>query len=100
MGTKPKLEQEQQDKGSPNNELKSKSIQDLIKAGIGLPSGTQNEDSKGGYTSDSNLDNSNLIDKKPSPMEPLPRVDERQYHKENECYNTEDYIKTLALGTI
>ncbi|KAL3797501.1 hypothetical protein HJC23_009865 [Cyclotella cryptica] len=36
----------------------------------------------------------------PSKEQPLPVVDTRKYDSENEDYDSDDYIKTLALGTM
>jgi len=69
------------------SEMEKKKLMDaraLIKAGMGKMNG---KDVSG-------------FEVVPSKEQPLPIVDTRKYDSDNEDYDSDDYIKTLALGTM
>ena len=69
---------------SETQKKKLKDARALIKAGMGT---RQGKDASG-------------FEVVPSKEQPLPVVDTRKYDSEEEDYDSDDYIKTLALGTM
>jgi len=85
---------------SQEKELESKNIRALIKVSMGSMERKSYDESKRDYNNVSPLHRSILQNKDINKAGPLPIMDKRKYHCKIDSYDSGDYIKTLALGTM
>lgn len=80
---------------SDSKRKKVMEARDLIKAGMGTVVDQENQ-----KIANSGVEIVSQEDTESSGKQPIPIMDDRKYDSEHEDYDSDDYVKTLALGTM